>query len=41
MLIVEDKGLEAKAKRFLSFIATAMGRKKAEVFGFQCFVRRR
>jgi len=35
MLIVEDKCLEVKAKLFLSFIAIATGRKKAEVFDFQ------
>ena len=30
MLIVEDKGLIFRTKLFLSFIAIAMGRKKAE-----------
>lgn len=38
MFEIEDKGLIVRTKLFLSFIALAMERKKAEVSGTQCFV---
>ena len=34
----EDKGLIIRTKLFLSFVAVATGRKKAEVSDDQCFV---
>jgi len=38
MLIAEDKRLIVRTKLFLSFVAIATGRKKAEVNGCQWFV---
>ena len=40
MFEVEDEGLIVRAKLFLSFIAIAMGRKKAEAPGDQWFICR-
>jgi len=40
MFSVEGKSLEIKTKRFFLCVAKATDRKKAEVFDFQCVVRR-
>ncbi len=40
MFKVEGKGLIVRTKLFLSFVALATGREKAEAPGDQCFVCR-
>jgi len=40
MFEIEGKGLIVRTKLFLNFIAVAMGWKKDEVSGDQCFICR-